>query len=135
MDERAARSAALALVAFLETGTPTAGLFADDVFCDFTMPQWRLQARGIDGVVALRKAGHPTPGTVPRWRCDVTPGGFVLEFEERWGDASQEWYSREMARVDLAGDGAISALSVYCTGDWDRSLAERHRREVTLLRP
>ena len=41
----------------------------------------------------------------------------------------------EVARVDLAGDGAISALSVYCTGDWDRSLAERHRREVTLLRP
>jgi hypothetical protein len=135
IDEVAAGSAAVRLVAFLETGTPAPGLFSDDVFCDFTTPQWRLQARGRDGVVALRKAGHPSPGTVPRRRCDVIPSGFVLEFEERWVDGDQEWYSREMARADLDDDGAISQLSVYCTGDWDQSLQDRHRREVTLLRP
>ena len=39
-----------------------------------------------------------------------------------------------MARADVV-DGAISHLSIYCTGDWDPALLERHRREVALLRP
>jgi hypothetical protein len=99
------------------------------------MPQWRLQARGSEAVIALRKAGHPSPGTVPRWRCDVTRTGFIVEFEERWGAVDEQWYSREMARADLVGSGAISELSVYCTGDWDRARQDRHRREVVLLRP
>jgi hypothetical protein len=32
-------------IEFLETGTVLHGLFAPDVFGDFTMPKWRLQAR------------------------------------------------------------------------------------------
>ena len=39
-----------------------------------------------------------------------------------------------MFRADVA-DGAISALSVYCTGDWDEATVARHGREVTLARP
>jgi hypothetical protein len=121
-------------VAFLETGTPPDGLFRPDVFCDFTMPQWRLQASGVDEVVGLRARGHPTSGRVPRWRHDPTPTGFVLEVEERWEDGGKEWYCREMFRADVT-DGAISEVSVYCTGDWDDALVARHRNEVALLRP
>jgi hypothetical protein len=134
IDEAVARAAAGRLIAFLEDGTPPPGLFAADVFCDFTMPLWRLQACGVDGVVALRKHGHPSPGTVCRWRCDPTPTGFVLEFEEQWESESQRWYSRELARADLTGE-AIRQLSVYCTGDWDEERRRRHAREVALLRP
>lgn len=121
------------LVQFLETGAPPAGLFSADVFCDFTLPHWRLQAEGVPDLVALRRAGHPGPGRVVRTRLDETPTGFVLEFEERWEDEGRRWYARELARADVTG-GAISQLSVYCTGDWDEQLEERHRREVTLLR-
>ena len=133
MDELAVRAVAERLVTFLEEGTPPPGLFDDEVFCDFTMPLWRLQARGVDAVVELRKRGHPSPGRVVRWRCDPTPTGFVIEFEERWEQGGQRWYSREMARADVAG-GVISELSVYCTGDWDDPLQARHGREVALLR-
>ena len=121
-------------IEFLETGNVPDGLFVPNVFCDFTMPKWRLQAEGIDGVVALRKAGHPGPGKVPRWRCDATENGFVLEFEEEWEQDGEQWYSREMARAD-APHGAISTLSVYCTGDWDAEHRARHRASVKLLRP
>src|SRR6185295_13382419 len=87
------------LIDFLQTGDVPDGLFTPDVFCDFTMPKWRLQSEGIAGIVALRKAGHPGPGMVPRWRCDATATGFVLEFEEQWNQDGKDWYSRELARA------------------------------------
>ena len=132
--EPAARGLAGQMIAFLETGTAPLGLFTPDVFCDFTMPQWRLQAEGIDDVTALRKAGHPGPSRVPRSRLDVTSSGFVLEVEERWEQDGESWYCREILRADVA-DGAVRELSVYCTGDWDRALVARHRETVRLLRP
>lgn len=122
------------LVKFLETGVPPAGLFAEEVFCDFTSPKWRLQAQGRDRVVELRRQTHPSPGVVSRWRCDPTPSGFVMEWEERWTDEADDWYCREMARAEVEA-GKISSISVYCTGDWDTELRERHAREVQLLRP
>ena len=121
-------------VSFVESGNVPEGLFAPDVFCDFTMPTWRLQASGIEGVVALRKAGHPGPGTVPRWRFDPTPTGFVLEIEEDWTDDAGRWTCREMFRAD-ADDEGITELSVYCTGDWDEARRAEHAAQVTLLRP
>lgn len=131
-----ARSHELAekFITFLETGTAPEGLLAPDVFCDFTMPTWRLQASGSEDAVALRKAGHPGTSTVPRWRFDPTPTGFVLEIEEDWTDDGGRWICREMFRADV-GDEGISELSVYCTGDWDEARRAEHVAEVTLLRP
>ena len=134
MTQQEALVLAQRLIEFLETGAVPDGLFTPDVFCDFTMPKWRLQSEGIAGLVALRKAGHPGPGKVPRWRCDATATGFVLEFEERWEQDGKDWYSREMARAD-APHGAVSALSVYCTGDWDADHRAKHAASVRLIRP
>lgn len=135
-DVSAERSHELAekFVTFLETGTAPEGLFAPDVFCDLTVPLWRLQATGIEGVSALRKEGHPWPGRVPLWRFDPTPTGFVLEFYEEWEHEGQTWSSRELMRADV-GDEGITETSVYCTGDWDEAQRASHAAEVTLLRP
>ena len=121
------------LVSFMETGAVPEGLFTPEVFCDFTMPQWRLQAQGIEDVVALRRGGHPGPSRVPRSRLDATQSGFVLEVEERWEQDGESWYCRELLRADVS-DGAISELSVYCTGDWDRAQVAEHARSVRLLK-
>jgi hypothetical protein len=134
MHAQEAEALASRFVEFLETGSVPAGLFTADVFCDFTLPKWRLQAQGIDEVVALRKAGHPGPGTVPRWRCDATASGFVLEFEESWRQDGTDWTAREMVRADAPG-GSISEFSVYCTGDWDEEQRSRHKANVRLIRP
>ena len=50
---------AAALVRFLETGTADPGLFAPDVFCDFTLPTWRIQGEGRAATLALRTDNHP----------------------------------------------------------------------------
>jgi hypothetical protein len=128
------RTSADLLITFLESGIPPEGLFAPDVFLDFTMPLWRLQAVGVDQAVGLRRAGHPRPGRVPRSRFDPTPAGFVLEVEETWVDDEDSWYCREMFRADV-GPAGITELSVYCTGDWDSARVARHAREVSLVRP
>jgi len=122
------------LVDWLETTQLPYGLFADDVFIDFTLPQWRLQARGIKDTVAIRQNGHPAPGRVTRLRYDPIPGGFVLEWEEEWYGNGDHWYCREMMRAEVR-DGAISDMSVYCTGDWSSDQSARHVREVQLIRP
>jgi len=122
------------LVHWLETTEVPDGLFAEDVFTDFTMPTWRLQAAGRADSVALRDRGHPVPGRVTRLRYDPTPTGFVLELEEVWDDNGDHWYCREMLRADVI-DGRISELSVYCAGDWDPAQQQRHAQEVKLIRP
>jgi hypothetical protein len=134
MTNREAEAIARRFIRFLETGEVDASLFDADVFCDFTLPRWRLQAQGLEPVLALRRQGHPSPGRVPRFRCDPTPSGFVLEVEEEWEQDGEAWYCREMFRADVTGE-TIAALAVYCTGDWDRSRRAQHAREVPLLRP
>ncbi|HEU5001523.1 MAG TPA: hypothetical protein VFW71_01925 [Actinomycetota bacterium] len=119
---------------FLLTGIADEEVFAADVFVDFTLPQWWVQLTGRDALVNLRLRSHPAMGSVPSWRVDPTPSGFVAEFTERWNADDGDWYCREMARADVT-DGRISALSVYCTGDWDPALQAKHRQAVTLLRP
>lgn len=128
------RASADQLISFLETGTAAPGLFARDVLLDFTMPTWRLQARGAEDSVALRRAGHPAPGRVPRSRLEATPTGFVLEVEETWEDGGDRWYCRELFRADVGPEG-ITELAVYCTGDWDTARVAEHARQVTLIRP
>jgi hypothetical protein len=129
IDELAAK-----LVEFLESGTAPPGLFAADLFCDFTLPRWRLQADTAEGAIALRKGGHPSPGRVPRTRLDRTGTGFVLEVEEVWEQDDDKWYCRELFRADVT-DGTISELTVYCTGDWDAARVAEHAAAVTLIRP
>jgi hypothetical protein len=123
------------LVAFLETNTLPDGLMQPDVFCDLSLPQWRLQTTGADAVERLRRESHPERGTVPRWSAEPTQSGFVFEFEERWTDAQGEsWYCRELLRAKVR-DGRIAEISIYCTGDWDRAKQAEHARAVTLSRP
>jgi hypothetical protein len=122
------------LITFLETGIAADGLFAADMFTDFTLPQWRLQADTAEGAIALRAAGHPAVGRVPRHRLDVMDGGFVLEVEETWQFEDDDWYCRELFRVDVV-DGSIRELAVYCTGDWTSMQVADHRSAVPLLRP
>ena len=122
------------LIALLETGEAPEGLFAKDVFFDFTSPLWREQLQGADAVIEFRRRAHPAPGRVPRFRVDEIVDGFVLEVEERWDDRGGQWYCRELIRADVR-DGAIAELTVYCTGDWTPQRQAEHAARVRLLRP
>jgi hypothetical protein len=123
-----------ALVHWLETGDRPHDLFATDVFADLSLPQWRLQGEGATETFGLRGASHPYTGEVTVRGLDHTSRGFLIEFEERWDAEGQRWYCREMIHCHVARD-RITALSVYCTGDWDESVQRRHAEQVHLTRP
>lgn len=120
-------------VSFLETLIVPDGLFATEAFIDLSLPQWRLQATGVEGMVELRTRGHNFTGDVAHWRSEATESGFVIEFDESWANEGQQWYCREMAWAKVE-DGLISEMSIYCTGDWDEAAQAEHGRSVTLLR-
>jgi hypothetical protein len=122
------------MVAWLETGERPEAMFADDVFADLTVPQWRIQAEGADGAFHLREDSHPQPGRVRVEALDRTARGFLLQLEERWDDQGQQWYCRELMHC-VVTDGLISQLAIYCTGDWDEALQRRHAEQVRLIRP
>jgi hypothetical protein len=121
-------------VRWLETGRRPADLFADDVFTDLSLPQWRLQAVGPDATFSLREDSHPVSGKVTVETLDRTARGFLIAFEERWDAEGQRWYCREMIHCSIA-DARVSEMAVYCTGDWDEASQLRHTEQVRLIRP
>jgi hypothetical protein len=121
-------------VAFLETGA-TEGLFAADVFADFTLPHWRTQVQGAEETITTKSSLHPPAGRTRVEKVLAAERGYTLKVEERWEDGGTQWYCREAFLCDLDDQGRITELSVYCTGDWDEAAVARHAETVTLLRP
>jgi hypothetical protein len=121
-------------VAYLETGA-TEGLFAPDVFCDLTLPHWRIQVRGAEQMIATKARLHPPGGRTRVEKLLAGPDRYAIKVEERWEDGGQQWYCREAFLCGLDEQGRISELSVYCTGDWDEGRVAAHADAVTLLRP
>jgi hypothetical protein len=120
-------------VTWLETGVRRGAMFADDVFADLSLPHWRLQAQGAESAFHLREDSHPYQGEVRVEALDRTSRGFLLKFEERWQVDGASWYSRELIHCIVADD-RISELAIYCTGDWDQAVQQRHAEQVQLLR-
>ncbi len=90
-----------------------------------------------------RMAGTQPPSPLnscpeSRARCPLalraTDTGFVLEVEERWNQDGEEWRCQEFMRADVPR-GAVSALSVNCTGGWEAEQRGKHAARVTLIRP
>jgi len=121
-------------VGWLETGFRPDGMFADDVFADLTIPQWRVQASGVDAAFGLRENSHPFQGEIRIEALDSTARDFLLQFEERWLADGQRWYCRELIHCVVRAE-RISELAIYCTGDWDEATQRQHADQVPLQRP
>lgn len=122
MNRQEAETLANKFIAFIQSGNRQTGLFTPDVALDFTSPGIRIQTRCEADAYRVRFEGHPWPSTVPAWRFDPTPSGFVIEWEEIWEHAGQRWFCREIARC-VADDAGVRDIAVYCTGDNELDMA------------
>lgn len=129
MDNEAAKKIAEQFVRLIETNEPGT-VFADEVFCDINVPEWRFQLQGPDAIRDWLTGEQPDGSTVSSWRADATEFGVVVEVEQHTGDE----VSRNLHRLEVR-DEKITEWTMYCTGVWSVETQERQAREAPMLRP
>jgi hypothetical protein len=131
VDQAAGERAALAdgLIEAMSTAQVRDDVFADDVFFDLNVPQWRYQVQGID-TLRTALAADLEPASVVHTRVTPSFGGFVLELAVK----NDRYYSRQLYNVRTRG-GLIAEVTMYCTGNWDLGQLERQQAEAPMLRP
>lgn len=128
MDHEEAKKLAEKFVRFVETNEP-GDVFADDVFADINVPEWRFQMQGVTALEEWLRGEQPDGCRVPSWRADATEDGVVVEVEQRLGDD----LARNLHRLEVR-DGKIAHWTMYCTGVWSQESQERQKREAPMLR-
>jgi len=128
MDHEEAKKVAERFVRVVENNDVS--VFADDVFCDINVPEWRFQMRGPAAVKEWLDGEQPDGCHVPSWRADATESGVVVEIVQLLG----EELARNMHRLEVR-DGKIAEWTMYCTGVWNAETQKRHAAEAPMLRP
>lgn len=128
MDHEDAKKVAERFVRSMETNQVE--VFADDVFCDINVPEWRFQMQGADKVAAWLTEEQPDGCSVATWTCEPTASGVVVELEQRIGDD----LSRNMHRLEVR-DGRIVSWTMYCTGVWSSETQRKQAQEAPMIRP
>jgi len=109
-------------------------VLTDDVFLDGHPPEWRFQLCGRDDFAAWLKGYSPRGADTTVARAVPTSSGFVTELLGRRHEGGELVTDRKIVLCELR-EGRISEMTVYCSGDWNQQLRERHAAETTLLRP
>ncbi|MEX2393216.1 MAG: hypothetical protein WD826_01930 [Actinomycetota bacterium] len=129
MDHEAAKKIADAFVRFMETND-AGDVFADRVFADINVPEWRFQMQGRETIQAWLRDEQPDGSSVPTWRSDPMVDGVVVEVEQHTGDE----ISRNIHRLEVR-DGKIVEWTMYCTGVWSAETQAKQRDEAPMIRP
>lgn len=119
-------------VQFLESTEDPGNLFAHDLFCDFNVPRWRYQLRGVEELA--HEIRHQGENRLNVLRIEPTASGFVLEAEVDVRIDDEPYYERTLWLVTTEQD-AITAITLYCSGEWDMETKARQAREAPMLRP
>lgn len=106
---------------------------SEDVFLDGHPPLWRFQLQGRDAFAEWVADYVGDGASVDVATVEPTANGFVTQFRSRHEENGVEITDRKILLCEVRGD-RISAMTVYCSGDWDPDLRARHAEETTLLR-
>ena len=119
-------------VTFLETTENPGDLFTAGVFCDFNVPRWRYQFKGVEELA--NQIRHDKPNVITVRHVEPTPSGFVLEAEADVQIDGKPYYERTIWLVTTT-NGCIAEVTLYCSGEWDTETRARQQREAPMLRP
>lgn len=109
-------------------------VFTDDVFLDGHPPFWRFQLQGIEDFRAWLEGYVQGGRDVEVVRTIATSSGFVTEHTGASHTDRGLITGRELLVCEVR-DGRISELTVFCSGQWDAALRDRHAAEAPMLRP
>ena len=108
----------------IETASiPACGAWSADATLDATVPNWRLQARGADGIRAEYARWFADPAHFDEMRrVPLGDGtGEVIEYTLSWTENGVPHAAHHMHLLTVA-DGRIVADTVMCGGRWPAGL-------------
>lgn len=109
-------------------------VLTEDVFLDGHPPLWRFQLQGAQTFAAWLSDYAPQGIDTTVVNTTATETGFVTEFTGIHFEDGKEMTDRKILLCKVR-DGRIAELTVYCSGDWDAELRDRHASETELIRP
>jgi hypothetical protein len=109
-------------------------VFTDDLFLDGHPPLWRFQLQGLDTFAAWLSGYSPDGSEITVVNTVATENGFVTEFTGRHEEDGEPMTDRKILLCTVR-DGRVAEMTIYCSGDWNDELRQRHAAEATLLRP
>ena len=109
-------------------------LFTDDVFLDGHLPLWRFQLQGRDAFAGWLHNFASNDATIAVVSAVPTVNGFVAEFTGEHPADGDIITFRQLMLCDVR-DGQISAMTLYCSGEFNAELRARHAAATTLIRP
>ena len=133
LDDGTAQELSERLADFFRTAE-VGDVLTDDVFLDGHPPFWRFQIEGCDAVGEWYRSYAPDGVATTVISVVPTAIGFVTELAGEHTEGDELITDRKVLVCEVRG-AQISALTIYCSGDWDPELRTRHAAEVTLLRP
>jgi hypothetical protein len=133
LDDATAQDLSERLADFFRTAD-VSDVLAEDVFLDGHPPFWRFQVEGRDAVGGWYRSYAPDGVATTVINVVPTATGFVTEFVGEHVEDGKLLTDRKVLVCQVRGE-QISAMTVYCSGDWDAELRARHAAETTLLRP
>ena len=107
------------LLAAVEAGTGVpAGVFADAVTLDATVPMWRMTLRGSDAVRAKFAVWFADPGRFEDLDRTPVPGGEIVRYTLSWVENGIPFAASQAHFLEIDATGKISADHFFCGGRW-----------------
>lgn len=94
-----------------------AGIYADDVVLDATVPGWRLAQHGEAAVRAQLGEWFADPGSFEELSRVVLPDGELVTFTLRWIEDGEPWSAHQVHLLRVE-DGRITWQQAWCGGRW-----------------
>jgi|RhiMethySRZTD1v2_1073278.scaffolds.fasta_scaffold665309_1 hypothetical protein len=134
LDDALAQELSERLADVFRTGV-AGDVLTDDVFLDGHPPFWRFQLQGREAFAGWL-AGYLAEGgsEVAVVRTVPTVTGFVTELTGTHVADGAVLTDRKLILAQVR-DRRIAELAVFCSGDWDAALRERHATEASMIRP
>lgn len=105
-------------------GVP-ADLLAPEATLDATVPDWRFEVAGRDGIARQYGRWFSAPGAFEELERHAVDGGEVVTYLLAWVEGGIPYAARQCHVLSLDDDGRIARDRFFCGGRWDAArLAE-----------
>ena len=105
-------------------GIASCDAWAADAVVDATVPNWRLEARGVDAIRAEYARWFAHPARFEQLRREPLAGGELVEYVVVWEQDGVPHAAHHVHIFDVSDDRIVRDV-VMCGGRWPQSLLDK----------